>query len=318
MITGKKSLTKLTVLMLLIAAIMGPYAALAGDEQPVVILLSDQEEAYSSPIEGFSFEIDMPVETFNLQGDIEKAPSVMARILAKKPRLIFALGAKAAMVSKVWTVNRPEIPVIFAMVLNWERYNLIAPHGNVAGIAYDIEPGTFLANLSMVSPASDTIGVIYNDEQSGRIVELARKAAAILNLKLIEKTVDRSQDFQRAFKSIADDIDSYWILTDPVVYTLENISWLEKRCLKNRLICIGPSENVAKLGVVLSVEPDVKNIGIQAASMARSILEHKQSPGKIGIMPPIGTRLFINNKTARKIGLQVNQNVLDNAAEVIN
>jgi len=285
--------------MLLIAAIMGPYAALAGDEQPVVILLSDQEEAYSSPIEGFSFEIDMPVETFNLQGDIEKAPSVMARILAKKPRLIFALGAKAAMVSKVWTVNRPEIPVIFAMVLNWERYNLIAPHGNVAGIAY-------------------TIGVIYNDEQSGRIVELARKAAAILNLKLIEKTVDRPEDFQRAFKSMADDIDSYWILTDPVVYTLENISWLEKRCLKNRLICIGPSENVAKLGVVLSVESDVKNIGIQAASMARSILEHKQSPGKIGIMPPIGTRLFINNKTARKIGLQVNQNVLDNAAEVIN
>ena len=305
-------------LLFLLAGIVGPFTALAEDfVQPVVILLSDQEEAYSGPIEGFSSEIGLPVETFNLHGNIEKAPAMMTRILARKPRLIFALGAKAAVVSKVWTASQPEIPVIFAMVLNWERYNLIDPHGNVAGIAYDVEPGTFLANLSMVSPNSHTIGVIYNDEQSGRIVELARKAAAVLSLEIFEKTIDKPQDFQRAFKTMADSIDSYLILSDPVVYTLENVSWLEKRCLKNKLICLGPSENVTKLGVILSVESDIKNIGIQAASMARSILEHKQSPGKIGIMPPIGTRLYINNRTARKIGLHVNQNVLDHAADVI-
>ena len=317
MITGKKSLNKLTVLLLLIASIVGPYTALADNVQPVVILLSEQEEAYSSPIKGFSSEIGIPVETFNLLGNVEKAPAIMSRILARKPRLIFALGAKAAVVSKVWTASRPDVPVVFAMVLNWERYDLIVPNGNVTGIAYDIDPGTFLASLSMVSPSSTTVGVIYNDEQSGQKVNLARRAAAILNLEIIEKTVDRPQDFQRAFKVMADSIDSYWILADPVVYTLENISWLEKRCLKNKLICLGPSENVTKLGVIMSVESDIKNIGIQAASLARSILEHKQNPGKLGIVPPIGTQLYINNKTARKIGLQVNQNVLDNAADVI-
>ena len=80
---------------------------------------------------------------------------------------------------------------------------------------------------------------------------------------------------------------------------------------------MGPSENVAKLGVVLSVDPDQKNIGSQAASIAKSILENNQKPGKIGVMSPIGTRLFINVKTANKIGLQISQNVLDQATKII-
>ena len=114
-----------------------------------------------------------------------------------------------------------------------------------------------------------------------------------------------------------DRIDSYWILPDPVVYTLENISWLERRCINDRIICLGPSENVAKLGVVLSVDPDQKNLGNQAASITKSVLRYNQKPSKIGVMPPIGTRLFINLDTADKIGLQISQNVLDQAAKII-
>lgn len=296
---------------------MGPSAVFADDTQPVVILLSDQEEAYSGAVAGFTSGIALPVKVYDLRGDITRAPAMMAGILAMNPRLIFALGAKAAVVSKVWTADKPEIPVVFAMVINWERYDLVGVQENIAGITYDIEPGTLLANLTMVAPASKTLGVIYCYEHSGRIVEKAKKAAEILGLKIVGKNVERPQDFQRAFKSIADGIDSYWILTDPVVYTLGNISWLEERCMKNGIICLGPSANVTKLGVVLGVEPDIKNIGIQAASMARSILEKKQIPGEIGIMPPIGTRLYINTRTAGRLGLQVSQNALDHAAEVV-
>ena len=134
---------------------------------------------------------------------------------------------------------------------------------------------------------------------------------------MVIKDETNPQEFQRAFKGMEEKIDSYWILPDPVVYTLENISWLERRCINDRIICLGPSENVAKLGVVLSVDPDQKNIGDQAASISRSILENNQQPGKIGVMSPIGTRLFINVKTADRIGLQISQNVLGQATKII-
>jgi len=314
---GRNLLNKVLVLLFAIGCLAWPAMLLAASEQPIVILVSDEEEAYSGPVANFTAGINLPVEIYNLKGNVERAPEVMAEIIRQNPKLIFALGAKAAVISKVWTADHQEIPVIFAMVLNWERYGFIGSQGNVAGIAYDVAPGTHLGNLAMVSPKTNTVGVIYSSEHSSKFIESARKSAEILNLKLVEKTITNPQEFQRAFKGMEDKIDSYWILSDPVVYTLENISWLERRCINDRIICLGPSENVAKLGVVLSVDPDQKNIGDQAASISKNILENNQQPGKIGVMSPIGTRLFINVKTADRIGLQISQNVLGQATKII-
>ena len=307
-------------LILLLAVVwLGSMAVTLGaaGKGPVIILVSDEEKAYSGPIESFTAELNQPVEIFNLKGDVGQAPAVMTEILSRQPQLIFALGAKAAVISKVWTRDHQEIPVVFAMVLNWEHYSLFDRQGNVAGIAYDVAAGTHLASLALVSPEIHRIGVIYSREHSGPFVESARKSAEILNLQIIDKPIEDPQEFQRVFKGMEDRIDSYLILSDPIVYTLENISWLEDRCIKDKIVCLGPSENVAKLGVVVSVDPDQKNIGVQAASIAKSILENGQQPGKIGIMPPIGTRLFINLKTANKIGLHISRNTLDQATEVI-
>ena len=315
--TGKILHNKTIILLFVIACLVTPAMLLAGSEQPIVILVSDREEAYSGPIESFTEEVNLPVKIYNLKGDVGRAAEVMTEIINRNPQLIFALGAKAAVISKVWTADHQEIPVVFAMVLNWERYELIGSQSNVAGIAYDVAPGTHLANLSMLSPEINKVGIVYSREYSNQFIESARKSAAILNLKLVEKVIVNPQEFQRAFKGMEDKIDSYWILPDPVVYTLENISWLERRCINDRIICLGPSENVAKLGIVLSVDPDQKNLGSQAASITKSILQNNQKPGRIGVMPPIGTRLFINLKTAKKIGLQVSRNTLDQATKII-
>jgi len=315
--TGKMLVNKIVALLFVFACLVAPAMLLADSEQPIVILMSDGEYAYSGPIESFSEEVSLPVEIYNLKGDVRRASEVMSAIMNREPQLIFALGAKAAVISKVWTADHPETAVIFAMVLNWERYNLVGHQDNVAGIAYDAAPGTHLANLSMLSPETNQVGIIYSREHSGKLIESARKSAEILNLKLVEKVIGNPQEFQRAFKGMEDRIDSYWILSDPVVYTLENISWLERRCVNDRIICLGPSENVAKLGIVLSVDPDQKNLGNQAASITKSVLQYNQKPGKIGVMPPIGTRLFINLDTANKIGLQISQNILDQATKII-
>ncbi len=284
---------------------------------PIAVLLSDEEEAYSMPINTFIKEIGNPVELYNLQGDIKNAPEIMDEIISKKPDLIFALGAKAAYTSKVWTTDRQEIPVIFAMVLNWQRYNLLDGQDNIAGIAYDVAPGTQFVNMTMFSPNAKRIGVIYSEEHSEQMVLKAQKAAQLLGIELVSKSINHPKEFRRAFREISNKIDSYWILTDPVVYTLDNLSWLRNKCIKNKLICIGQSKNVAKLGTLLAVDPDIPNIGSQAASMARNILLKNQDPNDIGVMPPLGTRLYVNLKTARKIGITVSQPAMDMVNEIV-
>lgn len=295
-----------------------PMCATGADGRPpVAILLSDSEKAYTKPVATFIDEIRMPVNIYDLKGDLDKAPDLMTQILSTKPALIFALGAKAAYTAKVWTVDRQEIPVIFGMVLNWQRYGLLDGQDNIAGIASEVAPGTQFINMTMASPHVKRVGVIYSKTHSTETLEHAKKAAAKLGLEIVDFPISRPKEFRRAYKKIADRIDGYWMLADPVVYTIDNVAWLEERCTRDRIACIGQSRNIAEVGILLAVDPDVTNIGVQAASMARSILLRHFPPKQIGVMPPLGTRLVLNAKTAKRIGLELNSTVRDMAIDII-
>jgi ABC-type uncharacterized transport system substrate-binding protein len=317
---GKRLIIRLAAVLLIFGILHVPAAVTYGADaaaKPIAVFLSDDQEAYTKPLAAFVDAIQWPVETFNLKGDIDNAPREMARILSIQPALIFALGAKAAYTAKIWTADHPDIPVVFAMVLNWQRYKLLEGQDNIAGIAYEVAPGTQLANLTMASPLVKRIGVIYSQSHSAETIQQARAAAARLGLEIVDIPISRPKDFRQAYKQIAERIDGFWMLADPVVYTFDNVDWLEARCAKDRLVCIGESRNIAEMGVLLAVNPDIVNVGLQAAAMAKNILIQHQQPKQIGVMPPLGTHLVLNAKTAEKIGLKLNSLVMDMASEII-
>ena len=308
---------KLLLLLLALTLWAGaPAPAAAAPGGPVAILLSDSEAAYGQQVAIFSEEIGMPVQVFNLHGDLAHDPGLKEKLFACQPSLIFALGAKAAYAAKLWTQDRQEIPVLFAMVLNWQRYKLLDGSSNIAGIAAEISPGAQFVNMTMFLPAMRRIGLLYSP-LSETILSRAREAAALLGLELIAEPVDRAGDFQRAFKRLGGRVDAFWLLNDPVVYTLENMNWLEDRCLKEKLLCVGQTQNLARMGLALTVNPDLGQIGGQVAAMARNILLHGQKPGQIGVMEAIGTQLIVNITTAERIELPVSPQVLDMATSVI-
>ncbi len=294
-----------------------PGWLLAADsgELPVVILLSEDESIYQSPVKAFRAEINQPVHFFNLQGSITKDPHLQRKIFSRKPKLIFALGAKAAFTAKLWTKKRQDIPVLFAMVLNWKRYNLL-DQKNMVGIAAEIAPGTKFANIAIFSPEIKKIGVIYSS-RSSEVLQQAKEAAKIFNIKLYGKQIHRSKEFKRSFKEIREDVDAFLVLNDPVIYTLENMDWLKIRCIKERLPCIGQSKNIVEHGLVLSINSDIAGVGSQAASMAKNILNRHQLPDRIGVMAPLGTQIIINRSTAKRIGLVLHQESLDMATKVL-
>lgn len=284
---------------------------------PIAVLLSDSDEAYVSPLKFFREAAEQEVAVYNLEGDINKASGLMTEILGRKPALIFALGAKAAYFAKVATKDRQDIPVLFAMVLNWQRYQLLEGQDNIAGIATDVEPGSQFAYLTMFAPAVKRIGVIYSEEHSATTMNRARKAAALLGLELVAAPISAANDFRPAFNKMAESIDGFWILTDPVTFSMENMHWVQRQCSQKQIVCLGQSSNITSLGVLLSVAPDTTNLGTQAANISGSIIAGKQSPKNIGVMPPLGTILSVNIKTAREIGLAIRAGALDMANVII-
>jgi len=290
---------------------------LAASERPIAIFLSDSIQAYKNTAEDFSSSIDMPVKIFNLQGDIRKDPGLKKRLFDSKPRLILSLGAKAAFVAKFWTKDRQEIPVIFANVLNWSKYKLLSGQNNITGISAETAPGNQFTSIALFAPDLKRVGVIYNKNQSQHIIEQAQFAANVLGLELVTRTIKKAQEFRSAYNQLANQVDAFWMLNDPVSFTIENIAWVNKRCIQYRLVCLGQSENAAKLGFLLSVNPDQKNIGSQAASLAKSILQQGKSPGQFGAMPPLTTEILVNLKTAKQIGLHISADALFFATQVI-
>ncbi|MCK5545413.1 MAG: hypothetical protein KAI35_09350 [Desulfobulbaceae bacterium] len=302
--TGKRLFINIWFYLLLGLLPAGSAAAGAGS---VAVLLSDSLEIYQAPVAIFSAEVGFEVQQYNLRGDLKRAPEIKQKIFADKPSLILAVGAKAAYVTKVWTQKHQEIPVIFTMVLNWQRYKLLEEQENITGISMEIAPGTQFGNMALFTPKARRIGVIYSEQHSSELLKQARQAAAILNLELIAEPISHPKDFKRSFKALAPRVDGFWMLNDPLVLSLDNADWLKERCINNQLICAGQSEKMAQYGLLLTINPDIHNIGAQAASMARNILLRRQKPKEIGVMPPLGTQISINLETAGKIGLPQDQ-----------
>lgn len=305
-------LIALTLIMLFPPELLAQQAG-----QQVAVLLSDSEQIYLRPVSAFSNEIGMDVKVYNLQGDIRRDPRLMEQLLASRPGLIFALGAKAAYAAKMWTQQHHEIPVIFAMVLNWQKYNLLKDQDNMAGIASEVAPGIQFLNLSMLVPTARRIGIIYNPEHSKEIVTKAREAAAMLSLELRERQISSPAEFKGAFRQLSGQADGFWLLNDPSTYTVENMDWVKDRCIKDRLVCVGQGSNLAEIGMMLSVLPDIDNIGTQVASMAKNIMLRGQLPKDIGVMEPLGTRILLNQRTAERIGIPLSAQALGMATEVV-
>ena len=307
---------KLILLLLAIALWIGSAQAASAKVGTIAILLSDSDQAYQEQAIAFSDEIGLPCQVFNLQGDVKNDPDLKKKLFANRPAMIYALGAKAAYAAKIWTKERQDIPVLFAMVLNWQRYNLLEGSTNIAGIAAEMSPGTQFVNMTMFSPSVKRVGLLYSP-YSITILAQAREEATRLGLELVAEPIEQSQDFQRGFKKIAGEVDVFWVLNDPVLYTLENLDWLEERCLKERLLCVGQSQNLAKMGLTLTVNPDTVQIATQAAAMAGNILFHDLKANDIKVMEPLSTQVLLNLKTAARIGLAISPQALSMATSVV-
>ncbi len=264
----------------------------------------------------FIAEIGISSEVFNLYGDITNAGSISDEILSVNPILIFALGAKAYYIAKTLTADHPDIPVIFGMVINWKRYGLHEEQDNIVGIPYFPSPDIQFAYFKMFTPDVQHIGVIYSKMHSSEIVADAENAAMQAELELVTEPIDESKDLP-AYNKITGQIDAFWILADPVVYTPRNMGWLVRRCIKDNIACFGQSKNIVKLGALLAVTYDNSNIGSQAASIAKKILWENESLNIIRENYHPEIRIFLNMKTAEKIGLEISPSAMRIATDII-
>ncbi|MCP4109269.1 MAG: hypothetical protein GY749_27710 [Desulfobacteraceae bacterium] len=284
---------------------------------PVAVLLTSDIEAYTKPADVFIAKIGIPSEVFNLHGDTCNACDIIDEILSVNPVLIFALGAKASYLAKTLTADHPDIPVIFGMVINWKKYRLYEDQENIVGIPYVAAPDIQFIYLKMFTPDVKHVGVVYSKMHSCEIINDAEDAAILSELELITEPIVKSEDFRSAYRSMTGHIDAFWILADPVLYTPRNMDWLIRQCIRDNIFCFGHSKNIVKLGALLAVIPDNSDVGSQGVSIAKRILLKNESLNNIRGKYHPEIRIFLNMKTAKKIGLEISKSAMEMTSGII-
>lgn len=253
---------------------------------------------------------------YDLGGRLKEGQKISNDILNEDPKLIFTLGTEATKVAKE---NISDIPVVFSVVLdpigNGFVERLERSGTNLAGVTLDVPVKDQFKTLISVLPEAERIGVVYDPQNSGRIVEEAARVAERMGLDLVKVPVFSKNDVPGAIESLKGRIDVLWAPVDNTVYTPQSAQYILLFTLRNKIPFMAFSDNLVKAGAIMGLRSDYEIQGEKAAILAIDILKGKK-PSNMPIAASERFSLFLNQRVADLIGVGFSPEIVRKAEKV--
>ena len=299
----------ITVVLLAIFSFVLP-SPLAAYE--IAVLKSSDIAAYNQTVAGLQagFSETAKLTVYDLEGDVARGKKLARKIRASDAALVIAVGLKAALAAKVELV---DIPVIYCMVLDPEKYELHAP--NLTGITLRVPIDRQFSTIQTLVPKLKHLGVLYDPEKTKPLVDEARRVAARLGFELVEHPVHGEKELPSAIRALLPKVDGLWLVPDSTVLTEESIRFLLGTALERNVPVVGFSPEFVRNGALAGLSINPEDIGRQAAIMAQKILAHSDRAVPMTV-PPDRIRLAVNLKTAKYLGLTLPPDLMGRADEL--
>ena len=252
------------------------------------------------------------VSEVDLRGDKSEADRVVG-LLRGKAAVIVTLGPLAAQAAQN---GAPEVPLVACMLLDPTRSGVQAAPG-VTGVMFQTPVKNQLAAFRMVNPRGVRIGVIYNADNTGRLVQEALKGAPVVRLTIVEKAIVSDKDVPQALRALlqgANAVDALWLPPDPLLLGEEARRFLLTETMKAGKPIYTFSAALVAEGALVSNGVDMASIGEQAAELANR-LAGTEKAAKIEFLIP-RAELVINKKIADKLKIEIPADALKAAVKV--
>ncbi len=281
--------------------------------QDIVILKSADIAAYKKAITAFKANLPNSVTNiteYDLRGDIAQGRKLGRKLRASNATLVLAVGLKATLVAKLEIL---DIPVIYCMVLNPDKYDLHSQ--NMTGIELQIPSKRQLTTMQMILPAMKRVGVVFDPTKTAGLVQEAQRYAPALGLKLVTRPVASERDVPETVRGLLPNIDALWLLPDSTVLTEDSLDFLLSSTLEAGLPVIGFSTGLVRSGALVGLYVKYEDVGAQAAELATKIIRSETIP-KATAIPLKHTRLAINQKVADFLEIEILPSLMRQADEV--
>src|SRR5437867_2938979 len=233
---------------------------------------------------------------YDMQGDVARGQELARTIRASDATLLLAVGVKAALVAKLEIM---DIPVIFCMVLDPAKHDLKAP--NMTGIRLEVPVERQLRTMRSVLPPVRKIGVLYDPEKTGNLVEEARSLVKAMGFELVAREVHTEKDVPAVLRTLVTQIEALWLVPDSTVLTEDSLKFVMGTALDSNVPVIGFSSELVRSGALVGLSVGYEDIGRQASVLARKILS-EPARSFTAMFPHERLRLALNLNTASFLG----------------
>lgn len=251
------------------------------------------------------------------QGNSATANQIAKNFVGDKKDIIVAIATPSALAVANAT---KKIPVVISAITDPVGAKLVKslekPGTNVTGTT-DMSPvKEQLAIFKTLGVNVKNIGIIYNagEANSRTLVSIAKSVSKDLGVNIIEATVTNSSGVLLAAKSLVGKVEGIYIPTDnTVISALESVLQVT---YDNKIPLItGDTDSVVR-GSLASLGMDYYKLGLQTGEIVYKIIKGAK-PADTPVETLKDLELFVNLKTAEKIGLKIPNEVIQKAAKVI-
>jgi putative ABC transport system substrate-binding protein len=285
----------------------------------IAVVLSRDLAAYREALRGFEDVLKESglvyrLHEFSADGVAAVRGTLGADIRARDPDLVFTIGSAAT--NRV-SEEIGDLPIVFSMVLsssgNRSLQEWREARPNLTGATMEIPVRTQFSKLKQVLPDVERIGVLYDPDVSGPLIEEAAGSARALGLELVPLAVASETDVLAQTSALAGSVDALWSVADSTVFTEHGLKHILLETLRNRIPFVGLSPSFVKAGALLAFTTDYRDLGRQAGEQGLRILAGEEA-ASVPMTVPRTLSLSINMNTAKHIRVEIRDEIRVKAA----
>ncbi|UCE04575.1 MAG: ABC transporter substrate-binding protein [bacterium] len=281
-----------------------------GKHIKIVVVRSKDQSQYNEAYDGFvevlrEVGISFQAKMYSLDKIIRPIEEIVDEIGYEKPDLILTIGTTAA---REISQRISDLPIVFSMVLNPKAQGFIqnADHTvkNLSGVCLDIPLETQFQILKQSQLHLKRIAVLYHPTGDSVLIGQAERIAQKFGIKLVTGKINSENEILSILKNIGNKSDILWLIPNPYTMSYSSLKYILNFCFSSNFPIIGLSEFHVKAGALLALRADYCDNGRQTGDLVVEIIRRDSLADQV-IISPRKIQLFVNKRTAAKMGIKL-------------
>lgn len=262
---------------------------------------------------------DIVLEFASAEGKRDRYQAIAAELVGRKVDVIYARGTEIAAAAKQATREIPIVALAGDLVGLGLADSLARPGGNLTGV----ESGSAeqvvkqLEWLTRLAPARSRVAMLglRGHALGMRAVTIARAAAGSLGITLHHLPIDRIDELERAFDEMRRrGIEAVSVSSHP--FFVPEMPRIVRNGIHHRIAVAFYYTQGAESGGLFALDNDLASLERRAAAYVDKILKGA-APAELPVEAATHFKLTINLKTAKALGLEIPETILNLADRVI-